>query len=450
MANTIRIKRRAAGGAAGAPASLATAELAFNEQDNILYIGYGDGGSGTATSIAALAGSGAYVTLGTSQTIAGAKDFSTAPTVSAALLTSDNSTKVATTSYVKAQNYLTGNQTITVTGDVTGSGTTSIALTLATVNSNVGTFTKVTVNGKGLVTSATTLTAADIPTLTASKLSDFDTQVRTSRLDQMAAPTAAVSMNSQKITNLATPTADTDAASKGYVDSVALGLDVKGSVRVATTANVTTLAGGAPNTVDGITLALNDRILVKDQTTGAQNGIYTVTTVGTGANGTWARSTDFDTSAEATAGAHVFVAEGTTWADSGWVLATNDPITLGTTALSWNQFSGSGAGISAGAGLTKIGSTLDVQVDNTTLAIVSNALQIKSTYAGQTSLTTLGTVGTGTWQASIIGLAYGGTGANLSGATDGAIFKKSGTALVAATAGTDYLNDASTILGGTF
>jgi phage-related tail fiber protein len=450
MPNTIRIKRRAAGGAAGAPSSLATAELAFNEQDNILYFGYGDNGSGGATSIPPVAGSGAFTTLATSQTISGAKDFSTVPTVSASLLSSDNSTKVATTQYVRAQNYLTGNQTITATGDVSGSGTTALTLTLATVNSNVGTFTKVTVDGKGRVTSATTLTAADIPTLTASKISDFDTQVRTSRLDQMASPTAAVAFNSQKITGLADPTNPQDAATKNYVDNLAMGLDVKASVRVATTANIATLAGGAPNTLDGVTLALNDRILVKDQTTASQNGLYVVSVLGSGANGTWTRATDFDTSAEVTAGAHTFVSEGSTWADSGWVLATNDPITLGTTALTWNQFSGSGAGITAGSGLTKTGSTLDVNVDNATVEISSNQLRIKTTYGGQSSIATVGTLTVGTWQASIIGLQYGGTGANLSAAADGTIFKKSGTALTAATAGTDYLNSDSTIFGGTF
>src|SRR5205085_10291477 len=121
--------------------------------------------------------------------------------------------------------------------------------------------------------------------------SDFDTQVRTSRLDQMAAPTASVSMNSQKITNLLDPTGAQDAASKAYVDATAVGIDWKPSVRAATTANIATLAGGAPNTLDGVTLAANDRILVKDQGTRSQNGIYVVTTLGTGANGTWTRAT---------------------------------------------------------------------------------------------------------------------------------------------------------------
>lgn len=501
MPNVIRIKRRASGGAAGAPASLATSELAYNEADNTLYIGFGDTGAGVATSIRAVAGDGAFVTLSGTQTITGAKDFSTVPTVSGSLALSDNSTKAATTAFVKGQNYLTANQSISVTGDASGSGTTAITLTLATVNSNVGQFTKVTVNAKGLVTAATTLAATDIPTLTAAKISDFDTQVRTSRLDQMAAPTASVSLNSQTITNLANPSAATDAANKAYVDSVATGLDVKQSVRATTTANIASLAGGAPNTVDGVTLAVNDRVLVKDQSTASQNGIYVVQTVGTGANGTWVRATDFDSSAEVTAGAFTFVAEGTLYADSGWVLATNDVITLGTTALTWAQFSGAGAGTNAGAGLTKTGNTIDVgagtgiavnaddialtgqalafhslstnglvvrtaadTVAARTLTGTSNRLtvtngdgisgnptfDISSSYVGQATITTLGTVTTGTWNASVISLQYGGTGANLSAAADGSIFKKSGTALVAATAGTDFLNDASTINGGTF
>lgn len=501
MANVIRIKRRASGGATGAPASLATSELAYNEADNILYLGFGDTGGGVATSIKAIAGDGAYLTLSGTQTVSGAKDFSTVPTISGALLTTDNSTKVATTAYVKGQNYLTANQSVTVSGDASGSGTTAITLTLATVNSNVGTFAKVTVNAKGLVTAATSLVAADIPTLTASKISDFDTQVRTNRLDQLTAPTASVSLNSQLITNLATPSAGTDAATKAYVDSVATGLDVKQSVRATTTANIANLAGGAPNTIDGVTLVANDRVLVKDQTTASLNGLYTVQTLGTGANGTWVRATDFDTSAEVTAGAFTFVSEGTLYADSGWVLSSNDVIVLGTTALTWAQFSGAGAGTSAGAGLTKTGSTIDVvagsgivanaddialtgqalafhnlattgmvaltaagSVAGRTLAGTSNRLtvtngdgvagaptfDISTSYVGQSTITTLGTITTGTWSGTVISLASGGTGANLSAQADGSIFKKSGTALVVATAGTDYLNDASTINGGTF
>jgi hypothetical protein len=118
--------------------------------------------------------------------------------------------------------YLTGNQNISVSGDASGSGATSIALTLASTGVTAGTYTKVTTDIKGRITAGTSLAASDIPTITASKISDFDTQVRTSRLDQMAAPTASVSLNSQKITSLADPSASSDAATKNYVDTYKL------------------------------------------------------------------------------------------------------------------------------------------------------------------------------------------------------------------------------------
>jgi hypothetical protein len=121
-----------------------------------------------------------------------------------------------------ANAYLTGNQSISLSGDATGSGATSIAVTLANTGVNAGTYTKLTVDSKGRATSGTTLSAGDIPTLAASKISDFDTQVRTSRLDQMSAPTASVSLNSQRITSLADPSASSDAATRNYVDTTRL------------------------------------------------------------------------------------------------------------------------------------------------------------------------------------------------------------------------------------
>lgn len=187
-------------------------------------------------------------------------------------------------------------------------------------------------------------------TQTASTISDFDTQVRTNRLDQLAAPTASVSLNSQKITSLATPTDANDATNKSYVDGVASGLDIKQSVRVATT-GAGTLATSFENgdTVDGIVLATGDRILIKNQSTGSENGVYTVN-----ATGAPTRATDFDTDSEVTSGAFVFVEEGTTNADTGWALTTNNPITVGTTALTFSQFSGAGT-YTAGTGLTLTG-----------------------------------------------------------------------------------------------
>lgn len=110
-------------------------------------------------------------------------------------------------------------------------------------------------------------------------------------------------------------------------------LDVKGSVRAATVGSNITVAGSAPSTLDGVTLVANDRILVKDQSAGAENGIYYVSTLGSGANGTWTRATDADSSSEVTTGMLVHVSEGTVNADRWYTLTTNDTITLGTTAL---------------------------------------------------------------------------------------------------------------------
>ena len=326
MANTIRIKRRDSSGAVGAPASLQNAELAFNEADDVLYYGKGTGGvGGSATTVEAIAGVGAFVSKNNvNQDIAGTKNFTgtiTAPTQT----TDDSSTKVATTAFVKSLGY-------------TASPTTS-----------PGTYTKVTVNGNGYFTTGTTLSATDIPTLTASKISDFDTQVRSSRLDQMTAPTAAVSLNSQKITNLATPTADTDAANKLYVDNAIQGLDPKQSVKAATTTSIT-LSGA--QTIDGVSLVVGDRVLVKDQSTKAQNGIYLV------ASGAWTRSPDANDWSELIS-AFTFVEQGSVNADSGWVSTANSGGTLGTTDYDWVQFSGAGQ-IDAGAGLTKTGNTLNI------------------------------------------------------------------------------------------
>jgi hypothetical protein len=244
-----------------------------------------------------------------------------------------------------------------------------------------------------------------------------------STLDALPAPTASLSLNSQKITNLATPTVSTDAATKAYVDATAAGIDVKGSVRVASTATVGTYnsTGGtsalgqltsAPNTLDGVTLAANDRILVKDHSTGAANGIYVVTTLGSGANGVWDRAGDADSDAEVTSGMYVFVEEGTANADAGFILTTNNPITLGGasgTSLTFTQFSGAGQ-ITAGAGLTKTGNTIDVIGTSNRITVNANDIDISAAYVGQTSITTLGTITTGTWTGTAIAAANGGTG----------------------------------------
>jgi hypothetical protein len=175
------------------------------------------------------------------------------------------------------------------------------------------------------------------------------------KLHDFALATASVDLNNQKITNLTDPTNPQDAANKRYVDSAVVGIDWKPSVRLATTAPIT-LATGLENgdTLDGVTLATGDRVLVKNQTDATENGIYVVA-----ASGAPARSSDADTAAEITASFAVFVEEGTVNTDSGWTLTNNGTITVGTSELSFTQFTGLGQ-ITAGAGLTKTANTLDV------------------------------------------------------------------------------------------
>ena len=173
---------------------------------------------------------------------------------------------------------------------------------------------------------------------------------------------------------------------KAYVDSVASGLDVKDSVVVATTANIT-LAN--TQTIDGVSLSAGDRVLVKDQSTGADNGIYVVVS-----GGSWTRATDFDSNTEVTDGTFFFVEQGTTQADSGWVLTTNNPITVGTTALVFSQFSGAGQ-ITAGDGLTKSGNTINVVGTADKITVNANDITIASTYTGQNTITTTGALNAG-------------------------------------------------------
>ena len=227
------------------------------------------------------------------------------------------------------------------------------------------------------------------------------------RLDTITAPTGPLSLNSQRITNLTDPSGANDAATKNYVDNTAQGLDPKGSVHAATTGNIANLAAGAPNTLDGITLAANDRVLVKDQTTQSTNGIYTVTTLGTGANGVWTRALDMDSWTEVPS-AFTFVEQGTTQADTGWVCTADQGGTLNTTAITWVQFSGAAALID-GAGLLKTGNTFDVRVDNTTIEITADILDVKAGGIGATQLAN-GAVNLTTKVTGTLPLANGGTG----------------------------------------
>ena len=247
--------------------------------------------------------------------------------------------------------------------------------------------------------------------------------------------TGTVDVNSARITSLGTPTQGTDAATKDYVDAARSGLDVKQSVRAATTGPITR---SNTQTIDGVALVVGDRVLVKDQATASENGVYVV------ANGAWTRATDFDEPYEVTAGVFFFIEEGTVNADNGFVITSNNPLVVGTDPLIFSQFSGAGQ-ITAGDALTKTGNRLDVAVSATGgIEISADALQLKSTvagngltyssgviavggttdritvsadavdiastYVGQNSITTLGTISTGTWQGTTVAAGYGGTG----------------------------------------
>lgn len=189
--------------------------------------------------------------------------------------------------------------------------------------------------------------------------------------DGSRAFTGNQSAGGNKITNLAEPTTSTDAANKAYVDGLIQGFDWKQSVRVASTV-AGTLSSSFANgsTVDGVTLATGDRILIKNQATGSENGIYVVA-----ASGAPSRADDANSSGEVTAGLTVFISEGTTNGNSSWTLTTDDTITLGTTELTFTQVAG-GSLYSAGDGLSLTGSAFNVGAGNSSITVNADSVQV--------------------------------------------------------------------------
>lgn len=200
-----------------------------------------------------------------------------------------------------------------------------------------------------------------------------DTQITPAKLNLTA---GAWDFSSVGSVSVPTPSSDAHAATKAYVDASSQGLDVKESVRAASTADLSNFTYNSGNltltqsspfsnplTVGGVNLSVGDRVLIKDRALGfgSQNGIYELT-AGDGSSVAWVftRADDFNTSAKISAGAFCFVEEGDN-ADAGFVLTTNDPITLDSTALTFTQFSGAGQ-ITAGDGLIKSGDTLSIDL----------------------------------------------------------------------------------------
>ena len=209
---------------------------------------------------------------------------------------------------------------------------------------------------------------------------------------------------------VATPTDAAHIATKGYVDAARQGLDVKQSVRVATVSAINLSSDlNAGDTIDGVTLVAGDRVLVKNQSTALENGIYVATSSGAASRSSDANGTA-DTG-ELKPGTFTFVEEGTVNSDKGFVVSTNGTITIDTTAIAWTQFSGAGS-FTAGDGLSQDGNTINVNVTANRTAITADAIDIASTYVGQSSITTLGTITTGVWNGTDVAVADGGTGAS--------------------------------------
>jgi hypothetical protein len=284
-----------------------------------------------------------------------------------------------------------------------GAGVVTIEGVEVTTNSGTQTLTNKTLTSPNineavaLSASSTELNILDGATLSTTELNYVDgvTSAIQTQLDAKLAlaggtMTGAIAMGTNKITGLGTPTDGTDAATKNYVDSAAQGIDWKASVRAATTAAVT-LASDLENgdVLDGVTLATGNRVLVKNQSTGSENGIYVVAS-----SGAPTRSTDCDIAAELTSNFAVFVEEGTLNADQGYVLTNDGAITVGTTALTFTQFTGLGQ-IVAGTGLDKTGNTLDI--DSTVVTLTGTQTLTNKTLTSPTLTTPdLGTPSAGT------------------------------------------------------
>jgi len=298
-----------------------------------------------------------------------------------------------------------------LTGDVTSVGN---ATTLATVASagSTGSSTAIpviTINAKGLTTSITTaVVVAPAGTLSGATLASGVTASSLTSLGTIA----SLSVTAGTIST--TPSGSTDIANKSYVDTIAQGLDTKASVVAATTVDIT-LSGA--QTIDGISIVAADRVLVKNQTLSQNNGIYLC------ASGAWTRTTDMNTWAQVP-GAYIFVETGTTLADTGWVCTSDAGGTLGTTAITWAQFSGAGSGVSSinfgTTGLTPATATTGAVTVAGTLAVANGGTGLTAgTSGGILAYTATGTLASSALLAANALMIGGGAGVAPSTTTTG-------------------------------
>ena len=285
------------------------------------------------------------------------------------------------------------NNVVTISGELATSsnkGVASFDSTDFTVSSGAVTVNAITLGSTALNPGATTTTLAGLQQLDVDNVRVDTNTISTTDTngDLVLSPNGTGTVTVPSGYKNRTGFGANSLVSKEYVDAIKQALDVKASVRLATTANLSanynnsggTLTNSGSNaalSLDGVTVVAGNRILVKDQSSGAENGIYVVTTVGDGSTA-WVltRADDANASAEMTGGVFTFVEEGTVGADNGYVFTHNGAPTLGSTALTVSQFSGAGQ-IVAGDALSKSGNTLNVNDDNITVEVNSDALRIK-------------------------------------------------------------------------